>query len=726
MQVAYEEIERALKDALSARSFADVTPQLMSIDAPRPWGVTTNVCFSLGNQAAADEIASKTGGLGKKEAKQAASRLAREAGARLAEEVASALASQVTEGGLPFVARVEAEGAYLNFYYDPAPLAAHVVNVVNKVQGSREKVQGSREKVQGNQTPDSGLRTPDSHAVSLTDPQVFGHGEPTGKRIMVEYAQPNTHKDFHVGHLRNASIGQAIANLLEFAGNDVLKATYIGDVGRHVALAMWGHKNRGRDQFEKYFIKANQLAVTEPRLVYWGACYEGAVAAYAAHRQLQRTKQNELGMEATEDHLFTFDNGAVSTWLDQFKFGGITKGTLAFKRTMREWRESRDECMSSLKNAFLELRLDFTTDPDCWFYESTVDKTELDKQAANELKQLGIAVVDESEKYKGALYVDLAVETGKEQLGKMTILRSDGTSLYQTKELGLAKYKFDLVREKYGRGLDESLYIVGAEQKLYFEQIFAILKLWGFPNAENCKHVSYELVVLPEGKMSSREGNIVSYRELRDEAVRRAEQITRDKGIAGVGESGEVDEAKLAETAHKIAIAAIKYAMLQVTASQQIVFDFEQALSFSGRAAPYLQYAYARAGKLVDGGTGRDSGARNFQPGVEGAFGPVYEAGSQTPSTHPGSATAPPSGAPGYELHPSEAELARQLSAFPSVARSAAENYEPATLCTYLYTIATAFSDFYRDCRVLDAEEPVRSFRQALTAAFRQVMKTGF
>ncbi len=191
------------------------------------------------------------------------------------------------------------------------------------------------------------------------------------------------------------------------------------------------------------------------------------------------------------------------------------------------------------------------------------------KSTATELQQLGIATIDEEGEYKGALYVDFAAQadavrdgghggplfqveeadTAEEsgqgrplspepvfrdaekkrirQLGKMTILRSDGTSLYQTKELGLAKYKFD------NFDIHESLYVVGAEQKLYFEQVFAILRLWGFPNAENCKHISYELVVLPEGKMSSREGNIVSYRELRDEAVGARGDITREKGIAG-------------------------------------------------------------------------------------------------------------------------------------------------------------------------------------------------
>jgi arginyl-tRNA synthetase len=270
------------------------------------------------------------------------------------------------------------------------------------------------------------------------------------------------------------------------------------------------------------------------------------------------------------------------------------------------------------------------------------------------------------------------------KLGKMTILRSDGTSLYQTKELGLAKHKFDNFE------IDESLYVVGAEQRLYFQQVFAILRLWGFPNAENCRHIAYELVVLPEGKMSSREGTIVSYRALRDEAIRRAEKITREKGIAGnIHQTARVI-AYIHQTARVIAIAAIKYTMLQISGNQQIVFDFEQALSFSGRAAPYLQYAYARAGKLV------------------------------------GDSAAPPRDAPSYELHPSEVELARVISEYPEVCANAAEQYEPALVCNYLYELANAFSAFYRDCRVLDAPAEEQAHRQALVAAFRTVLASGF
>lgn len=489
---------------------------------------------------------------------------------------------------------------------------------------------------------------------------------------MVEFAQPNTHKDFHVGHLRNASIGQAIANLLEFQGHTVYKATYIGDVGAHVAKAMWAEQHLEDPLYAEQFAEAMEVRDSTDRLLYWGSCYRAG-------------------------NLLSDDPGVKQeqrAWLKAWEDDPTGP-------ERESWMQSRNECDAAFRAIFDELMLEFTTEPDLWFYESTVDDTKLGQRTAQELLERGIAEIDESEEYKGSMFVDFEKQADavKEdgtpvfrddekkkirRLGKMVILRSDGTSLYQTKELGLAKHKFDLIREQTGHELQESLYVVGAEQKLYFQQVLAILRLWGFPNAENCRHIDYELVVLPEGKMSSRAGSIVSYRDLRDEAIRRATETVREKGII-------TDESAIESTARAIAIAAIKYTMLQVSGSQQIVFDFEQALSFSGRSAPYLQYAYARAGKLLDG-----SDAESVPD------------------------------EPGYELGESELAILRVLSMFPQVCAKAADNYEPALVCTYLYDLASAFSDFYRDCRVIGEPEPQLVFRRGIVTAFRRVMRNGF
>lgn len=631
MQVSYRPIAEAVARELARLGYEGLEPALTAIEDPRPWGVSTNVCFTLGARAAAARVEQEGAGLDKKAHKELAGRLAREAGIELARQVAAAIAPSLP-GGIPFVDRVEAEGPYINFYYCPRELSRSVVGLV-LAMGPR-----------------------------------FGEGDPTGRKVMVEYAQPNTHKDFHVGHLRNASIGQAIANLLEFRGDEVYKATYLGDVGLHVAKAIWGEKQWRTNQAahaEGFF--RNIPDPQGDKLAFWGGLYSEATR-YLAHLEAEHNASPPPAPSAAQaepqNSRWQAAMHQVRTWLHYWENGNA--------EARAAWEESREDCDLAFRRIFAELDVSFH--PDCWFYESTVDDTRMGQQAAAELLERGVAQIDDTPEYKGSLYVDLAEKTGNKRLGKMVIQRSDGTSLYQTKELALAKYKFDHFN------IDESLYVVGSEQKLYFEQVFAILKLWGFPNADHCRHISYELVVLPEGKMSSREGTVVSYRELRDEALRRALEITREKGIAGDAEA----------VAKSIAIAAIKFTMLQVSGNQQIVFDFEQALSFDGRSAPYLQYAYARAGKLVEGCCGPEA--------------------LEVPE----------------QLDPAEIALARLLSQYPSAVRDAASRYEPASLCAYLFALANGFSAFYRDCRVLDAPEPWRGYRKALSQAFRHVLASGF
>ncbi len=748
MRISHTEIIGALRAALERRGLGAERLRLLPIDPPRPWGAASNACFMLGQQAAAAAIERETAGLDKKAAKQLASELSKAAG----EQLASEIARELNGLALPFIAKVEAEGAYINFYYDIPAVVGHVV--ASAVSGGAAGSAGGAGAIDGGTgARDGGTGAPpvESTGQGAGPTGGYGAGAPTGQRIMVEYAQPNTHKDFHVGHLRNASIGQAIANLLEFAGNDVLKATYIGDVGAHVAGALVlddliasGHlydvvRHLSGAEVDLSFDSKDRTFISLGDIDY-------SPSAYEVLGKLKRRLNNITeAIDRVNNHL----KDLQKQWMIKWEAND--------PQTRRNWQITRDFYVDELSEIFAELHVSFTTDPDCWFFESTVDDTKLGQKTAAELKALGIAEVDESAEYKGALYVDFAKHvdavrpggagappansTGQgpvppepcpqpvfrddekkriRQLGKMTILRSDGTSLYQTKELGLAKHKFDLVAERFGAPLSESLYVVGAEQKLYFEQVFAILRLWGFPNAERCKHIAYELVVLPEGKMSSREGNIVSYRELRDEAVKRAEEITREKGIGAAGAGGAVDEAKVKDIARKIAIAAIKYAMLKVTGAQQIVFDFEEALSFNGRTAPYLQYAYARAGKLLGANATENVGAGSC-PGpsdVEDQTG-----GDKAPPLRVNNDTGT---IPAYPLHESEVELARQLSLFPGVCAEAAAKYEPATLCSYLYDLADAFSGFYRDCRVLDAPPAEREFRRRLVAAFRNVVRTGF
>jgi arginyl-tRNA synthetase len=295
-------IRKAVLDVLGAHGVDAREVRLMPIEPPRAWGLSTNVCMQLGPQVAREEIELKTEGLGKKEAKQVAAQVSREVSEKLAEHLAEELQGLLEgegEARLPYVAKVEAEGAYVNFYYDAPALAAHVVQMsLGKTYAALDA---------------------DARAALLKDADAYGHGKPTGKRIMVEYAQPNTHKDFHVGHLRNASIGQAIANLLEYAGNDVLKATYIGDVGKHVAKAMFGNSKRNDPNFAFLFEEANKFADSEDKLSYLGACYKGANAAIredSYHEDNQYIVPSELyAVEPDTTKKYVIAKSLIDYWL---------------------------------------------------------------------------------------------------------------------------------------------------------------------------------------------------------------------------------------------------------------------------------------------------------------------------------------------------------------------------------------------------------------------------
>lgn len=223
--------------------------------------------------------------------------------------------------------------------------------------------------------------------------------------------------------------------------------------------------------------------------------------------------------------------------------------------------------------------------------------------------------------------------------------------------------------------------MVGSEQSLYFRQVFEILKLWGFAAAEKCQHVSYELVQLASGKMSSREGTVVPYRGFVEEAKERALSLARERGISSTPEA----------VASQVALGAVKYAFLRVDTNKTILFDWEQALSFDGNAGPYLQYAFARSNKLLAG----------FDPDMQRLM------------------------QLSYTLQSAEVELCRTLADFCDCVSQALDMLAPNLIANYLYDLTRAFTDFYQSCPVLKAADDVRFFRQSLVAGFNTALVIG-
>jgi arginyl-tRNA synthetase len=469
----------------------------------------------------------------------------------------------------------------------------------------------------------------------------YGQGSPKSETVMVEHANPNTHHSFHIGHFRNVALGESLARLTEFAGYKTIRAAYPGDIGLGVVKCMWG--------YQKFHVGGEPAGALE-RGRWLGQVYtEASTLLEPKPDETEEQRKIREGYDAEVRELYRLWDA------------GDPKTRELWQRT-RQW--SLDELAAVLKQLDIPI--------DVYFFESQAD--ELGKAIVEELIARGIA---EDERPAGGpviVRIDEKLGLKKETYRVAVILRSDGTSLYLTKDLALAKIKF----EQYH--VDRSVYVVDVRQSLHFQQAFKILELWGFPQASKCYHLAYEIVTLPGGTMSSRKGNIVYYLDVAEEAQRRIQAIIAEK-------NPDLQGAERDATAFQVAIGALKYAMLAVDNTKQIIFSWDTALSFDGQAAPYIQYAHVRASSILE---------KNTET-VEAVL-------------------------PAYDMHPSEVTLIDWISRFPEEVDRAAEEYKPLYMANYAYFLAKAFTEFYRECPVLTAEPGIRKARLAMTAAARQTL----
>jgi arginyl-tRNA synthetase len=523
-----------------------------------------------------------------------------------AHQIAEQIKAEI--GNVPGISHAEAVKGYLNLYFTTSEYARRVVEEVLAVQAD------------------------------------FGRGQHKNERVMVEYAQPNTHHSFHIGHARNTILGEVLARLVEFAGFETIRATYPGDMGLSVMTSVWaydkfykgqepeGIHERGRWQVKIY---AEATAKLEPK--------EDETPEEKAQREAYDAERRDMLRKWEAD-----DSYVHEMWL-----------------LTREW--SLEEFRDILH--LLDVKMDV------WFYESEANK--LGKEIVDELIAKGIA---DDERPDGPVIVKIDEKLGltKEKYRTMVILRSDGTSLYSTKDLALAKQKF----EQYH--VDRSIYVVDFRQSLHFQQVFKILELWGFPQASKCYHLSYGYVTLPEGAMSSRKGRVILFKDVYDEAVKRVLALETER-------SGNVPENERVQIAEQIGLGALVYSMLAVDNNKDIVFDINEALSFDGRTGPYIQNAHVRANSILK------------------------KANAQTAELQPATFN--------FELVKHEIELIEQISRFPNAVQQAANEYRPLVMAAYAYDLANAFHSFYHAVPVLQSEsEEVRNARLRLVAAAKQTL----
>ncbi len=566
-----EAIERKIQEELEAKGIQSQRLDWKGIPFSGHWGISTSF-FQI---AAIEARSGKPVNVGQR-------------AQQLAEEIAASLG---TPQGFE---RIEAVRGYLNCYFSTPGYARRVIDEV--IQGGDE----------------------------------FGRAKPTGETMMVEFSQPNTHKAFHVGHLRNVILGHAVCNILDFAGYQVIRANYIGDIGLHVIKWLWNYQK-------------NHCGETpgEDKTRWMGDVYAEADRLF-----------EQPGAEAEVRALF-------ARW-DRKE-----------EDIVRLWEETRKWSLEGFDQIYGRLGVRF----DRVYFESEVEES--GKEVVRQLIEKKIA---RDERPDNPVIIPLDELLGlKEDFRVLVVLRSDGTSLYSTKDLALAIQKnneYDLLR---------SIYVIDVRQSLYMRQIYKTLELMGYSWAERCYHLAYEIVNLPGNvTMSSRDGTVVLLDDLMHEAVQRALEIVKVK-------NPELDAQQQEEIAQKVALGAIKYPMVSRDNTKVVTFDWETALDYNGQASPYIQYAYVRASSIL----------RKHEW------------------------TVPEPLTPSHELLPSEVQLIEALSRFPrEVQRSAAE-LKTLHIANHVYDLARSFSDFYNECPVLQAEESVRTFRLRLVQAARQVIKNG-
>src|SRR5260221_3753892 len=477
----------------------------------------------------------------------------------------------------------------------------------------------------------------------LTSKFDFGRGLSKGERVMVEYAQPNMLHSFHIGHARNTLLGEVLARLTEFAGFDTIRASYPGDLGLGVITVVW--------MYDKFYKGQEPEGIHERG--------QWLLKLYVEANTMLEKKENETPEQTAQRAAYEAERRDMYR-----KWDAGERHVRGLWKTLREW--SVEELRDVLQ--ILDVKMDV------WFFESDVD--EPSKVIVEELIQKNIA--DDERAQGGAVIVKIDEKLGltKEKYRTNILLRSDGTTLYLTKDLALAKVKF----EQYH--VDRSIYVVDVRQSLHLQQAFAILKLWGFPQAEKCYHLGYGFVSLPEGAMSARRGRVVLFKEVYDEAIKRVLAVESEK-------SGDIPKQERMGIAKQIGLGALVYSMLAVDNNKDIVFDINEALSFDGRTCPYIQNAHVRANSILK--------KANVQNLTNASF--------------------------DYDLTKHEIELIEQISRFPNAVQQAANEYRPLVMAAYAYDLANAFHSFYHAVPVTQTEdEKTRNARLQLVAAAKQTI----
>ncbi len=468
------------------------------------------------------------------------------------------------------------------------------------------------------------------------------------KAIMVEYSSPNTNKPLHLGHIRNNLLGYSVAEILKASGKPVYKTQIINDRGIHICKSMLAWSRYGNDETpESTGLKGDKLVGNY--YVKFDQEYKKEIEALTAEGKTEEEakKQAPILLEA-QDMLLKWEAGdeaVVSLW-----------------KKMNGW------VYKGFDTTYKNLGVDF----DCLYYESQTYL--LGKDFVAQGLEKGVFF----KKDDGSVWCDLT----KDGLDEKIVLRSDGTAVYMTQDIGTA-----IQRIKDYPDVGGMVYTVGNEQDYHFKVLFLILKKLGFEWADDLYHLSYGMVDLPSGKMKSREGTVVDADDLITEMTSTAQEISEELGKL----EGYTDKEKQ-ELYRIIGLGALKYYILKVDPRKRILFDPKESIDFQGNTGPFIQYTYARIQSILRKAEFKTSSK------IEGT-----------------------------ELHEKEKELIKQLELFPEIIQNAAQEHSPALIANYTYDLVKEFNSFYQNVSILGADtKPEMEFRVQLSATVANTIKNAF
>ena len=485
---------------------------------------------------------------------------------------------------------------------------------------------------------------------SISTNSTFGFVKQDDKdAIMVEYSSPNTNKPLHLGHIRNNLLGYSVAEILKASGKKVYKTQIINDRGIHICKSMVAWLKFGKGETpESTGLKGDKLV---------GNYYVAFDKAYK--QEIADLVASGIAKEVAEKQAPIFIEAQQM----------LLKWEAGDKEVVDLWKRMNQWVYKGFEVTYKNLGVDFDT----MYYES--DTYLLGKDVVTAGLEKGVFFKKED----GSVWIDLT----EDGLDEKIVLRSDGTAVYMTQDIGTA-----IQRVKDHPDVAGMVYTVGNEQDYHFKVLFLILKKLGFSWSKNLFHLSYGMVDLPSGKMKSREGTVVDADDLMADMTATAGEISQE-----LGKLDDYADAEKEELYKMIGLGALKYYILKVDPKKRILFNPEESVDFQGNTGPFIQYTYARIQSILR--KAEELNLSNYD-GLQ-------------------------------DLHEKEKQLIKQLELYPDTIQLAAANYSPALIANYTYDLVKEFNSFYQNVSILGEEDEKRkAFRVQLSKKVSEVIESSF